>query len=276
MTVERLLGRRLFITRLTRTTLGVAVMGSLAACATGEGATSGDGASAGGASAGGKSAGGTSTGSEQSSSPATPPSSGGTDAVDWHRVNLGFVSAYVLVRAGEAAVVDTGVEGSADDIEQALAAAGLDWAAVGHVILTHKHPDHVGSVADVLERAADATPYAGHADIPAIDAPREVRAVADDDEVFGLQVITTPGHTPGHISVLDRASGLLVAGDALTGARGGGGVARPNAQFTEDMDTANKSIRKLAGFTFETAVFGHGEPLESGADVEVAELAGTL
>ena len=269
MAVERLLGRRLFITRLTRTTLGVVVMGSLAACATGEGATSGEGASAGGTSAGGSSA-----GTEQSSPPA--PSPGGTDAVDWHRVNLGFVSAYVLVRAGEAAVVDTGVEGSADDIEQVLAAAGLDWAAVGHVILTHKHPDHVGSAADVLERAADATPYAGHADIPAIDSPREVRAVADDDEVFGLQVITTPGHTPGHISVLDRAGGLLVAGDALTGARGGGGVTGPNAQFTEDMDTANKSIRKLAGFTFETAVFGHGEPLEGGADAEVAELAGTL
>jgi glyoxylase-like metal-dependent hydrolase (beta-lactamase superfamily II) len=259
MPAERLLGRRLFVTQIARTTLGVVVMGSLAACA-----TSGEGASAGGASAG--------TGR---SSPSVTPT-GGSDAAEWHRVNLGFVSAYILVRAGEAAVVDTGVEGSADDIEQALTAAGLDWAAVGHVILTHKHPDHVGSAADVLDRAADATPHAGHADIPAIDAPREVRAVADGDQVFGLQVITTPGHTPGHISVLDRAGGLLVAGDALTGAQGGGGVTGPNAQFTEDMDTANKSIRKLAGYTFETAVFGHGEPLETGADAEIAELAASL
>lgn len=254
MAVERLLGRRLFMTQIARTTLGVVVMSSLAACA-----TSGEDASA---------------GSERSAAPTTP-STGGRGAVDWHRVSLGFVSAYILVRAGEAAVVDTGVEGSADDIEQALTAAGLDWAAVGHVILTHKHPDHVGSAADVLERAADATPYAGHADIPAIDAPREVRAVADGDEVFGLQVITTPGHTPGHICVLDRAGGLLVAGDALSGAQGGG-VAGPNPRFTEDMDTANKSIRKLAGYTYETAVFGHGEPLETGADAEVAELARSL
>ena len=35
-----------------------------------------------------------------------------TDAVQWERVNLGFVSAYVLARRGEAAVVDTGVSGS--------------------------------------------------------------------------------------------------------------------------------------------------------------------
>jgi glyoxylase-like metal-dependent hydrolase (beta-lactamase superfamily II) len=257
MPVERPLGRRLFMTQIARTTLGVVVMGSLGACA-----TSGEGAAEGG-SAGGR-----------SSSAVTPPPTGGSGAVDWHRVNLGFVSAYILVRAGEAAVVDTGVEGSADDIEQVLSAAGLDWAAVGHVILTHKHPDHVGSVADVLDRAADATPYAGHADIPAIDAPREITAVADGDQIFGLQMITTPGHTPGHISVLDRAGGVLVAGDALTGAQGG--VTGPNPRFTEDMDTANKSVRKLAGYTFETVVFGHGEPLETGADAEVAELAGSL
>jgi glyoxylase-like metal-dependent hydrolase (beta-lactamase superfamily II) len=255
MPVGRLLGRRLFIKEIGRTTLGVVVMTSLAACA-----TSGDG-----------SAGAEATASE---APVAAPPTGRSDAVDWHRVNLGFVSAYILVRAGEAAVVDTGVEGSTDDIEQALTTAGLDWSAVGHVILTHKHPDHVGSATAVLERAAGATPYAGDADIAAIDAPREVTAVADDDEVFGLQVISTPGHTPGHICVLDRAGGVLVAGDALSGAQGG--VAGPNSQFTEDMATANESVRKLAGYTYETALFGHGEPIETGADAEVAEFAGTL
>ena len=47
----------------------------------------------------------------------------------WTRVNLGFVSAYILVRGGEAAIVDTGVAGSARAIEAALGAVGLDWAA---------------------------------------------------------------------------------------------------------------------------------------------------
>jgi glyoxylase-like metal-dependent hydrolase (beta-lactamase superfamily II) len=258
MPAERLLGRRLFVAQIARATLGVVVMGSLAACATSGESASGEGASAG----------------PGRSSPSVTPPTGGPDAVDWHRVNLGFVSAYLLVRAGEVAVVDTGVEGSAGDIEQVLTAAGLDWAAVGHVILTHKHADHVGSAAAVLERAADATAYAGRADIPAIDVPREVTAVADGDQVFGLQIIATPGHTPGHICVLDRAGGLLVAGDALSG--GQGGVTGPNAQFTEDMDTANESVRKLADHTFQTVVFGHGEPVETGADAEVAELAASL
>ena len=141
-----------------------------------------------------------------------PSSSGG---VAWTRVNLGFVSAYILVRGGEAAVVDTGVAGSADEIEAALTGIGLHWAAVAHVILTHKHPDHAGSLTDVLTAAAAATGYAGAADLPSITSPRALTTVADGDDVFGLRIVATPGHTRGHVSVLDEAGGVLVAGDAL-------------------------------------------------------------
>jgi glyoxylase-like metal-dependent hydrolase (beta-lactamase superfamily II) len=42
--------------------------------------------------------------------------------------------------------------------------AGLSWGAVHHVILTHYHPDHIGSVGEVLAAAAKATTYAGAAD----------------------------------------------------------------------------------------------------------------
>ena len=76
-------------------------------------------------------------------------------------MNLEFVSAYILYRGGEAALVDTGVEGSAAAIEAALGEAGLDWDSVGHVILTHKHPDHAGSVDEVMAQATGATLYAG-------------------------------------------------------------------------------------------------------------------
>lgn len=195
-------------------------------------------------------------------------------AVAWQRVILGSVSAYVLVRNGEAAVVDTGNAGSAPDIENALAAVGLGWDAVGHLIVTHSHPDHQGSLVPVLEAAAGATGYAGAADIPAITSPSPLVAVGDGDRVFDLEIIETPGHTPGHISVLDRAGGLLVAGDALNG--NGGNVIGPNPRFSSDMDTANQSVTKIAGFAFETVLFGHGEPVEGGASAAVAALAADL
>jgi glyoxylase-like metal-dependent hydrolase (beta-lactamase superfamily II) len=167
--------------------------------------------------------------------------------------------------------VDTGGPGSDDEIAAALAAIGLDWEAVGHVILTHRHSDHVGSVSAVLEAAPHATGYAGAADLASIDAPRELRAVADGDSVFGLRIVATPGHTPGHVSVLDPVGGILVAGDALN--TSGGAVTGPNPSFTDDMAVATASVATLAALSFETLLVGHGDPIEGGAAAMVAALA---
>jgi glyoxylase-like metal-dependent hydrolase (beta-lactamase superfamily II) len=220
----------------------------------------------------------------------SPTGAPASDGVAWHRVVFGdnVVAAYVLVRGGEAALVDTGTESlaGAGVIEDALDAAGIGWGAVGHVLLTHLHEDHRGNLPAVMTLASEATGYAGAADIPALEleSPRPLTAVGDGDEVFGLEIIETPGHTPGHISVLDPVAGLLVAGDALNGAgRPGIGsptaaatVAGPNPAATRDLALANESVKKLAGFTFDTIVFGHGKPVEGDADEQVAALAAEL
>jgi glyoxylase-like metal-dependent hydrolase (beta-lactamase superfamily II) len=190
------------------------------------------------------------------------------------RVNLGFVNAYVLYRAGEAAVVDTGISGSEGAIETALGEVGVGWGAVGHVIVTHKHPDHQGSLGAVAALAPGAHLYAGAEDIPAMEAVATPTAVSDGERVFGLEIIKTPGHTAGHISVLDAVAGILVTGDALNGVAGG--VTGPDPSFSEDMAAANASVSKLAGFTYEVALFGHGEPVMAGASAQVNELASSL
>ena len=189
---------------------------------------------------------------------ATTSTSGGMGGHEWHRVDLDFVSAYLLYRAGEAALIDTGVGGSEGTIELALTEIGLGWSDVGHVIVTHEHPDHQGSVSAVVS-ATSAPWYAGAGDIGSITAPTE-----------GISV----GDTPGHIAVLDPVSGILVAGDALIGESGR--VAGPNPQFSSDMDVANASVAKLAGLDYEVALFGHGEPVVEGASLQVAELAESL
>lgn len=270
--------RRLFLSRVGRTGLGVLIVGTTAACAT-DGADEVTDAApstprpATGASA----AAGPTAAAVPSDAPASAEASEpAAVAFDWRRVDLGFVSAYLLVKENQAVVVDTGVEGSEADIEQALTALGLGWYAVDHVILTHDHPDHIGSAPAVLEAAPDAQAYAGEADIVSISSPRPIMPVGDGDEVFGLQIVETPGHTPGHISVLDRAGGVLVAGDALVGAADGGQVAGPDAAFTADMDMAVASVRKLADLEFDTVLFGHGNPVEEGAGEQVDALAERL
>jgi glyoxylase-like metal-dependent hydrolase (beta-lactamase superfamily II) len=180
----------------------------------------------------------------------------------------------LLARQGEVTVVDTGVAGSASAIEAGLGEIGLGWDAVGHVILTHKHDDHAGSVTEVLDRAAAATGYAGADDIASITAPRALTPLGDGDRVFDLDIIATPGHTPGHVCVLDSAAGVLVVGDALSAE--GGVVAGPNPSFSEDMELAHESVRKLAGFEFDVVLMGHGGAIEGNASEQVTELAAGL
>lgn len=200
-------------------------------------------------------------------SPALTPTPG---ALTYLPVAAGVANAYVLVRGEEAALVDTGVAGNGAKFAAALETVGLKWDAVKHVILTHYHGDHVGSVGEVLTAAEAAAVYAGADDIPLIESPRAITAVADNAEVFGLQIIASPGHTPGHICVYDPLGSAIILGDALNNT--GGRLAGPNPSFTKDMALAVESARKLAALTYERAYFGHGVPIESGASRAIAAL----
>jgi glyoxylase-like metal-dependent hydrolase (beta-lactamase superfamily II) len=200
----------------------------------------------------------------------------------WARANLGFVSAYILYRNSEAAIVDTGVGGSEGDIESALGSIGLGWDAVTSVILTHKHPDHVGSVGAVARLATNSNVYVGEDDLAAIGSISSEEGtqgpvpVLNGDNIFGLDVIGTPGHTPGSISLLDSTAGILVVGDAMNTRGGSLASASADPQFTEDLALADESVRKLAGFDFEIVLVGHGEPILTGGSVEVNALADDL
>jgi glyoxylase-like metal-dependent hydrolase (beta-lactamase superfamily II) len=267
MTTHRLINRRMAIAEMGKAGLAIMVLGTAACSEEGAGTTTTAVATTGAPGTEGP----TTTQAAASSTNTTVTGTTSAAMTAYQRVNLDFVSAYILYRGVEAALVDTGVDGSADAIEAALTEVGLDWGVVGHVILTHKHPDHAGSVDAVMERAPGATLYAGAAEIPQITSAVAPQPLADGDMIFDWQIIDTPGHTAGHICVLDAAAGILVAGDALVGTPDGG-VGPPDPSFSEDMMVAGESITKLAGFRYEIALFGHGEPLTQGASTAVAAL----
>jgi metallo-beta-lactamase class B len=157
-----------------------------------------------------------SPGADASDGPETAPpgSPGEPTALRWERVNLGFVSAYLLIRGSEVALVDTGVFDSSDEIAEALATINLGWEAVAHVIGTHNHGDHIGSIATVMQKAPAASVYMGAEDIAGVGGVT-VNPVGDGDKVFDLQIVTTPGHTAGTLSFLfevkDNGKPLRVA-----------------------------------------------------------------
>jgi glyoxylase-like metal-dependent hydrolase (beta-lactamase superfamily II) len=73
----------------------------------------------------------------------------------------------------------------------------------------------------------------------------------------GLRAIHTPGHTGGHTSFLwGEHGGVLFVGDAAGNLFGRVGL--PMGIYTEDMDQARESVRKIAALEFAVACFGHG------------------
>jgi hydroxyacylglutathione hydrolase len=100
---------------------------------------------------------------------------------------------WLLVRAGEAAVVDPG---DAGPVRRALELQGLRLSAI---LVTHHHGDHVGGVME-LKDLGGATVYGpARENIPGIDHPL---AGGASFEVLGTRfvVIDVPGHTAGHIA----------------------------------------------------------------------------
>jgi glyoxylase-like metal-dependent hydrolase (beta-lactamase superfamily II) len=216
---------------------------------------------------------GSATSTPGGGTPAASSSAGGSgDAVagGWRRIDLSFVSAYLLIRGDEAAVVDLGTPGSGASIEAGLKAAGAGWDAVRHVILTHRHQDHAGGVAEVAPKVTAGSLYGGAADVAAVSSPTPLKPVNDGDEVFGLQIIGTPGHTAGHIAVFDPSTGVLVAGDAL---RTTDGLTGPDPRYTADLTQAAASVRKMAALDVRVILPGHGAPLTTGAAEALARLA---
>jgi glyoxylase-like metal-dependent hydrolase (beta-lactamase superfamily II) len=92
-------------------------------------------------------------------------------------------------------------------------------------------------------------------------------ALSEGDEIGGLTVIETPGHTPGHLAFWDRETRVLILGDVLfhrNPVTFRKGLSEPFRFATFDRTSNLRSARKLASLDPETVCFGHGAPLTDG------------
>jgi hydroxyacylglutathione hydrolase len=164
----------------------------------------------------------------------------------------------------EAVVVDPGFEPEA--IRLMVARAGKRLAAV---LATHGHGDHIGGVPGVC--GDDVPLYIHEADelalsdqrawgagypVEASFRPAQVRTVRDGDALefagFRIEVLHTPGHTPGHVCFATDGflfSGDLVFRDAI------GRSDFPNS----NPDQMEASLRRFLGLPDHLSVYpGHG------------------
>lgn len=221
-----------------------------------------------------------------------------------YAVKLGQVNAYLIDEGDDGlTLIDAGFPESAGDIEAAIREIGHDPGDLTNILITHAHPDHLGSAARLSSRAVPVSMHSADAGIaaqgiihqtmspgpgllnwvlfhlvigsktaefPAFEADRTTSDGDTLDIAGGIEVIHTPGHTAGHVALLwKRDRGVLFAGDVASNMLGLGYMLG-----YDDIDTGKQSLRKLSGMDFEVAVFGHGRPILSGASQRFAQKFG--
>jgi glyoxylase-like metal-dependent hydrolase (beta-lactamase superfamily II) len=210
---------------------------------------------------------------------------------------FGFVNAYLVPEDDGLTLVDPTLPRSAKPI---LAAARERGAPIVRIVLTHAHGDHIGSLdelhaalpdAEVIISARDARLLAGDKSLDP-DEPQDkvrgslpgastkpTRTVLAGETIGSLEVIASPGHTPGHVALLDRRDGTLLAGDAFTTIGGMATTAEMHVRFplatiaTWHRPTEIESARALRALNPHRLAPGHGKIVDDPAAAMEAAIA---
>lgn len=179
-------------------------------------------------------------------------------------------------------LIDAAQPWNAKEINAAINHVGIP---LKRIVITHAHPDHAGAAAE-LRRLTGAEVYAHAQDIPFLTGQEcmanvdgsvsckrflkfanrigmlnppiidRVDPIANGDTLGDLQVVHTPGHTPGSITLWHQKNQMLFCGDNVSHTLR---VLRLNMSFfTLDCATLGQSIEKYKEFPAKMLLPGHG------------------
>ena len=205
----------------------------------------------------------------------------------YQQTRFGMMNIFLVVEDDGLTVVDTGIAGSESHI---LKAAEFIGKPIQRIVLTHAHVDHAGSfdaLAKTLPEAemivsereaalllGEMTLHEGEPQSPlkgqyVVAETKPTRLVRDGDQIGSLQVITTPGHTPGHISLLDTRDNSMIAGDAMVTLGGVVVSGKMNLLFplpamaTWSRPLALESAKRILDANPSMLAVGHGKMVEN-------------
>lgn len=219
---------------------------------------------------------------------------------DIHQLNVGMANVYFLRGTAKTLVIDSGQAGQGARIANALTRWGVNGGGASLLFITHAHIDHTGSAQDLKTRLG--VPLAIHpaeeerlttgtmgviqpigfearllypfvnASFPTATADRLLDE-ATDLGAYGVggQVVHTPGHTSGSLTLLTDAGDAFI-GDLLRGGALGGYVMSGVPKYPyfvgdveKDKQTVRASVQKLLDLGARRFFVGHGGPLTRAA-----------
>lgn len=206
---------------------------------------------------------------------------------------LGLVNAYLVREDDGFTLVDALIPRSGAAILAAAQAAG---GPIRRIALTHGHSDHVGSLDELTAKLGDgvevsmsdvdARIHAGETVVegkltgswPKLKTVPGLR-LSPGDRVGSLEVVASPGHTPGHVAFLDTRDRTLIAGDVFSTVGGPAVSSRVHWRFplpamgTFDKPRDLQSARDLRALDPSWLVVGHGRAVPTPAAAMDAAIA---
>ena len=208
-----------------------------------------------------------------------------------------FINSFAFVEDdGSVTLIDCGLKRAPGKIVRALEAIGKHPRDVQRIVLTHAHFDHAGGASRMVEETAasgvdvhaddagyvrtgtrppgDTSSSSGRlfarapwGDFRATPVTQELHDGQVLDVAGGLRIIHTPGHTPGHVSLLHPGSDVLITGDSIFNMNSR--MSWPSriacTSFRQNAETAHV----LGELDYATAAFTHGPEIRDNAREQV-------
>ena len=193
-----------------------------------------------------------------------------------------FVYSY-LVTGEQVCLIDSGVVASEGVIFDYMEKIGLKPEDISLMILTHSHPDHIGSAVSVKAKSGcqvaahsgerswieDVELQATERPVPnfhsLVEGPVDVDIILEEEDLVDLgenitlKVIHTPGHSKGSISLLIEEEKILITGDAVP--------LKGDLPIYEDIEISVKSIKKLKAIEGTTTLLASWDDPQNGDSV---------